>query len=106
MDDVKMTRLHTGLPVSDVYGDKVGTLAHIYNRESATDPGSSQSGPTAPPEKIVEVKTGFLGLGRHLYVPAHAIETVTDDQIVLNYPRDELAEEDWSSRPPNLTRLT
>jgi hypothetical protein len=95
MDDVKMARLHTGLPVSDVHGDKVGTLAHVYHQESAGGPA----------ERIVEVKTGFLGLGRHLYVPARAIETVTDDQIILSDPREDLAE-DWSSRPPNLTRLT
>ena len=108
MEDLKLDRLHPGLPVSDVRGEKIGTLAGVYGRAPA-DPsassGSSGGTPTAAAERIVEVKTGFLGLGKHLYVPTRAIETVTDDHVILDCPREEADAHGWTERPAGLTKL-
>jgi hypothetical protein len=103
MEEQRLDRLHPGLPVSDVRGDRIGTLAHVYGRVAEKD-ARGPSGTTMS-EKVVEVRTGLLGLGRHLYVPAQAIETVTDDQVILDRPREDLDAPDWSSRPPDLTQL-
>lgn len=54
----------------------------------------------------MEVRKGFFGLGRHMYVPTQAIEMVTDDQVILDRPRHDMDAQDWSSRPPDLTQLT
>jgi len=105
MDEVKLDRLHRGLPVSDVRGDNIGTLAHVYQQES-TDPATESAlHAPMPTEKVIEVKTGVFGLGKHLYVPSAVVETVTDDQVVLSRPRDEIESMEWMDRPPNLKKL-
>jgi len=108
MDEVKLSRLAPGLPVSDVAGAKIGTLAHVHQRvsEEGTVGTESATATTAVDDKIVEVKTGPLGLGKHMYIPTQAIETVTDDQVVLNCSREEVEQSDWSNRPPNLRQVT
>jgi hypothetical protein len=108
MDEVKLDRLQPGLPVSDVRGDNIGTLAHVYEQAPTHEvaaPEGAASAPMPPSEKIIEVKTGVFGLGKHLYVPSAVVETVTDDQVVLNRPRDEIESSEWSERPPSLTKL-
>jgi hypothetical protein len=108
MDDLRLDRLHPGLAVCDVMGDEIGTLAHIHRQERPAEIPEGERETSSPPlatDKIVEVKTGWFGLGKHLYVPAHTIETVTDDQVVLNRSREEVDSEGWSARPPNLTTL-
>ena len=106
MDELKLDRLQPGLPVSDVRGDKIGTLAHVYQQErELRGPEGAAPAPVPPSEKVIEVKTGVFGLGKHLFVPAAAVETVTDDQVVLNRPREEVEVEARSEPPPNLTRL-
>jgi len=109
MEEVKFERLHPGLPVCDVRGEEIGTLAHVHGHEPPRESAEAED-PTvtfAPVgEKVLEVKTGFLGLGKHLYVPAHAIEMVTDDEVIVGRPREELQAEEWRTRPPDLIRLT
>ena len=109
MEERKLERLHPGLPVSDVQGAKIGTVAHVYQEErdlSATAPIVAEGTPAPPGEKVIEVKTGVLGLGKHLFIPAREIETITDDQVILDRSREEVEAEQGSVQLPNLTRLT
>lgn len=109
MEEVKLERLHPGLPVSDVKGSRIGTLAHVHQQQSVGEPTDAEDANvvSAPAgEKVIEVKTGFLGLGKHLYVPARAIETVTDDQVIVDRPREALQEDEWSTRPAGLVTLS
>src|SRR5215208_7077175 len=68
-------RMEPGMDVCDMNGDKVGSVARVYRHEMAAvaagaGPGGGGSLPEAPTSnEILEVKTGFLGLGRRLYVP-------------------------------------
>src|SRR3954451_4529838 len=58
MDEVKLARLVPGLQVCDVQGTNIGTLSHVH--QFATDDAT----PTpAVADKVIEVKTGPLGLG-------------------------------------------
>ena len=101
MDEVKLARLVPGLQVCDVQGTKIGTLSHVH--QFATDDAT----PTpAFADKVIEVKTGLLGLGKHLYIPTQAIEMVTDDNIVLNRPRAEVEAADWTTKPEQLRQVS
>jgi hypothetical protein len=107
-EEVKVARLQPGLPVSDVLGEKIGTVAHVYQQAPADQPTTAETVTATPSlaDKVVEVKTGVLGLGKHYYIPAPVIETVTDDQIVLSRPRDEIESAGWTNRPTNLKQVT
>jgi hypothetical protein len=51
---------------------------------------------------VVEVKSGFLGLGSHYYVPASGIQNVGEGCVVLNRAKDALA--DWQTKPAYLAQ--
>ena len=100
-EEVKLGRLVPGLPVCDVQGTKIGTLAHVHQQQA-----EDATATPAVEDKVIEVKTGPLGLGKHMYIPTQAIETVTDDHVILNRPREEVDASDWTTRPANLRQLT
>ena len=56
--DQDARQITPGMDVCDVSGEKVGTVARVG--------------------EVVEVKTGLLGLGKHLYVPPTEVDAVTD----------------------------
>ncbi len=62
-------RILPGMDVCDVGGDKVGSVAAIHHVGEVPDPA-----PASLPDDILEVKTGLLGLGKHLYVPVSAVQ--------------------------------
>ena len=64
MNEVKLARLVPGLQVCDVPGTKIGTLSHVHHLA----PDDATPTP-AMADKVMEVKTGPLGLGKHLYIP-------------------------------------
>jgi hypothetical protein len=51
----------SGMDVCDVGGDKVGSVAVVHRFSQSPDPATASA-----PEDIVEIKTGLLGLGKHL----------------------------------------
>jgi len=77
-----------GVDVCDVSGEKVGTVAHIYH-PSETD-------------QVIEVKTGFLGLGKHLYVTPDEINALTDGGVILKHPKQEFHSVGLDAKPENL----
>jgi hypothetical protein len=107
MQDQHLGRLTPDMNVCDIDGQKIGTVARVYRDEFATaleQAGEAVEG--APPghSAIVEVKTGLLGLGEHLYIPITALDTITEEGVFVAKKKDELAEE-WHHKPDYLDRL-
>jgi Uncharacterized protein conserved in bacteria (DUF2171) len=78
-----------GMDVCDVSGEKVGTVARVHHPTSA--------------QEVVEVKTGLLGLGQHLYVQSEQIDAVTDAGVILKHAKGEFHNAGLDARPDELT---
>ena len=94
-----------GQELCDVNGEKVGTIARVYREDVSPTEGASPV-----QDEVVEVKTGFMGLGQKLYVPVSAIAETTEAAVFVDKPADEFDGE-WrrkpdSSRAPRLKRNT
>ena len=72
-----------GMDVCDVSGEKVGTVSHLHG-------------------EIVEVKTGPFGLGKHLYVPPTAVDSVTPAGVILRHAKQEFHGAGLDARPERL----
>jgi hypothetical protein len=120
-DRLYLGRITPGMDVCDVTGEKVGSIAHIYHLDESTagtapstegaaaevvSESMPQSTPgTAPArtgEEILEVKTGFLGLGKHWYIPISAVQEVLTDSIFLSKSRDAFKELGYENKPEHL----
>jgi hypothetical protein len=104
-------RMEPDMDVCDMNGDKIGTVAHVYRHEiSPVAAGSTTEGtPTTPAsasetsmDDFIEVKTGFLGLGKHLYVPRREIQEVTQGCVFLGRAKDDLESLGWTTKPEHL----
>jgi hypothetical protein len=106
MDALDLAKVRPGIDVVDVRGEKIGTVAHVY-RHAAAPAGSTGSAAARPQEEVVEVKRGPLGLGKHLFIPLRAFDTLNDacDCLSLNVGKDEV-DPSWESRPGYLGELT
>ena len=88
-EEQSSSRIALGMDVCDVSGEKVGTVARVHHQEPTTE--------------LIEVKTGFLGLGKHLFVPTVEVDAITDGGIVLKHPKHEFHDVGLDARPENLT---
>ena len=81
--------------------EQLGTIAAIFHPRQAM--------PEARGGHSFLVKPGMLkswfGQGREVYVPESAIADVTDDAVLLTYPKDQLAAQGWDRQPDNLARF-
>ncbi len=107
-DTEYLGRLVPGMDVCDMDGKKIGTLARVYRDARApvlagAEGGTSPGGDLAP--GVMEVKTGLLGLGAHLFVPVNAIHDATEQGIFLNRGKSSLPD-DWRRKPENIDELT
>ena len=97
------TALAEGMDVYDTGNDKVGTIGGIYRPASAVSPtGTSPATyaePNAGAEPYFKVDTGFLGLGKDLFIPAGAVADVTGNRVTLNVDKDRVKEMGWDQRP-------
>jgi hypothetical protein len=102
-------RIEPHMDVCDVNGDKVGTIERVYRHDLAAV-GSTTTGPSSGvstlPDEYIEVKTGFLGFGKHYYVPMSAIQDVTQGGVFLDKSREEIEHNGWSERPDHLDELS
>jgi len=94
-----LARVRPGMDVCDSAGEKIGTVAAVHTRAPAAVGGRVADHPS-----FVEVKTGFLGLGAHLYVPAIALQDATEACLFLGQSREEIEQEHagWRERPTSL----
>ncbi|MBV8086910.1 MAG: hypothetical protein JO247_19050 [Chloroflexi bacterium] len=93
-------RLLPGQDLCDVNGDKVGTIARVYREDVAAMDGAMPAH-----DEVIEVKTGFLGLGQRLYVPVSAVTDTTDAAAFVDKPATEF-DSTWHDKPEYLDRLT
>jgi ribosomal 30S subunit maturation factor RimM len=90
LDDEKASTrdVTRGMDVCDVSGEKVGTVARVH-RSLAT-------------REIIEVKTGLLGLGKHLFVPAEEVDRVSEAGLILKHTKYEFHDVGLDARPDDL----
>ena len=90
-------RILPGMDVCDVGGDKVGSIAAVHHVGEAPDPA-----PASMPDDILEVKTGLLGLGKHLYVPMSAVQEVLTESVFLSRPKEDFESLGYHEKPAHL----
>jgi hypothetical protein len=90
-------RILPGMDVCDVGGDKVGSVAAVHHVGEAPDPA-----PARMPDDILEVKTGLLGLGKHLYVPMSGVQEVLTESVFLSRPKEDFESLGYYEKPPQL----
>ena len=100
-DRLFLGRIVPGMDVCDVTGEKVGSIAHIYRFDEATD----EAMPTRTGDELIEVKSGFLGLGKHYYIPMGAVQEVLTDSIFLDKSREAFEELGYTEKPTHFAEL-
>jgi hypothetical protein len=102
--------LEPGMDVCDVDGNKFGSISRVFRHEMAGVGTATTSGSTMPEaaarDDILEVKTGVLGLGKHLYVPFSAIQDVTSGCVFVNMPKDRVDEQGWDVKPDYIDEMS
>jgi uncharacterized protein DUF2171 len=96
MHERYFTALREDMDVYDMKGDKVGKVGKIY-QPTAVSSTSTRAQPTG--RAYFKVDTGFLGLGKDLYIPSDAISNVTNDRVVVATDKDRLDTMGWDQRP-------
>ena len=101
-------RLEPGMDVCDLDGTKVGSISRVYRHElvGAGASSTTSDGGSLPREELIEVKTGLLGLGKHLYVPFSAIQDVTSGCVFVNVSKEQLDDQGWDVKPDYLDDLS
>src|SRR3954468_21533023 len=94
-------RIVPGMDVCDVGGDKIGSVSHIHRFSELPDPAN----PSEMPEEYLELKTGFLGFGKHLYVPMSAVQEVLTDSLYVNKAKEEVEQLGWTEKPAHLAEV-
>src|SRR3954465_13312831 len=100
-DRLFLGRIVPGMDVCDVTGEKVGSISHIYRFDEATEDAT----PARTGDELIEVKTGFLGLGKHLYIPMSAVQEVLTDSIFLSKSRESFGELGYEEKPAHFAEL-
>jgi hypothetical protein len=84
--------INEGMEVCDLNGDKVGKVGKKFH---------STTGSVAEPmeQAHLQIKTGFLGLGKDLFIPGSAISDVAAERVMLNVEKDRVDAMGWNRRP-------
>jgi len=104
----QLGQIKPDMDVCDITGDKVGHIAHVYRHTKVV---SGESSPTTisglPPEDgLIEVKSGFLGLGTHLYIPFSAVQETLPASVFVSKPKEEFERLGWHDKPLYFDRLS
>ena len=93
--------IRKGMDVYDRNDDKVGSIGEVYSMTGATATSSSAttSASGTGSDWYLKVDTGFLGLGKDLYVPASAVTSVHDDRVSLDVNKDTIDTFGWDEKP-------
>jgi hypothetical protein len=106
------------MDVCDMNGEKIGSVSHVYRHEMSAvtagtgtpsgvdDDATTPSPPSQTWDEVIEVKTGFLGLGKHLYVPLRDVQEVTQGCVFLAKSKDDIENLGWTTKPDYLDQLT
>jgi hypothetical protein len=96
-------RVAPGMSVCDIVGKKVGTIVQLHRIGDAPPAAAAGGATPVPHNQVMEIKTGLLGLGPHLYIPTSAIDDGVEDSVFLWQPQDEFERLGWHEKPPVLT---
>ena len=97
MRDRFFAAISEGMDVCDLDGDKVGKVGKIYQPSAVSSTTATAAEPSGEP--YLKVDTGFLGLGKDLFIPGSAISDVTDERVMLNVDKDRIDAMGWDRRP-------
>jgi hypothetical protein len=99
--------LEPEMDVCDVDGNKFGSISRVFRHEMAAVGGGSTMTDMMPQhEDLIEVKTGLLGLGKHLYVPFSAIQDVTSGCVFVNMPKEQIDQQGWEVKPDYIDEMS
>lgn len=87
----------SGMDVCDVSGDKIGSVARSHRVSGRPDPVTG-----SVPDEVLEVKTGFLGFGKRLFVPMSVVQEVLAESVFLARSRGELKSLGYHEKPAYL----
>jgi hypothetical protein len=76
--------IRTGMQVYSSDGQQVGSIGDVGQTHFRCD-------------------TGFLGLGKDLYVPFNSVDRVEGDRCYLNVVRDRIGQMSWDRQPVGWT---
>ena len=93
------------MDVCDVTGEKVGSIAHIYQFGQGTG-ATDEATPARTGEEFIEVKSGFLGLGKHYFIPMSDVQEVLTDSIFLSKSREAFGELGYAEKPAHLSEVS
>jgi hypothetical protein len=91
-------QIQPGVEVYDVAGDKIGSVARVHRVDETPEHLGA-----ATFDEVLEVKTGFLGFGKRLYVPVGEVQETLRDSLFLAHSKDGLASLGYDSKPARLS---
>jgi hypothetical protein len=101
MENRYLGQINPDMDVCDVNGDKLGSVADVLRHEFA--PAATMQGAASRPAvDVIEVKTGFLGMGKRLFIPISAVMDVTGGALFLSKARGEIDALGWDQPPEHL----
>jgi hypothetical protein len=101
MQNTFFGRVVPGMKVYDMSGEKIGEISKVYRYPVAA--GSSPDSSTPPAQHdIIEVKTGWFGMGQHYYIPTSAIDDGLEESVFVSKRREDLDNIGWNVKPPEL----
>lgn len=101
----EMSRIEHGMDVCDVDGHKIGSVVRIYQVDadgSATVAAGTTGDALLGSNDVMEVKTGFFGLGKHLFIPRSAVHDVAEKCVFLSVRKNEMDHQGWDKKPAGL----
>jgi len=111
MVERQLSQIKPDMDVCDVAGDKVGHIAQVYRyAEIAIGAGGSANPAVVEgrplEDGVIEVKTGFLGLGSHLYIPFSGVQETLGDSVYVSKSKEEFERLGWHDKPLYFDRLS
>ncbi len=82
-------RVREGMEVYGCQGEKIGSVGDVH---VGSDIGGATGIADAEERSYFEVKSGPLGLGKHLWFEARDIQDVGKKRVTLKYTKDEAPE--------------
>jgi len=107
----QLSHIKPDMDVCDVTGDKIGHIAHVYRYAeipvgAGGDENRSEIEGRPLEDGVIEVKTGFLGLGSHLYIPFSAVQETMSDAVFVSKSKEEFERLGWHDKPLYFDRLS
>jgi hypothetical protein len=94
---INYSGIRKDMDVYDMGGDKIGTIGEVHTPAGVTGTTYGTGGTTS--SGVLKVDTGFLGLGKDLWIPFSSVREVRGDEVHLSVDKDDLDRMGWDERP-------